>query len=506
MGIPDEFLITTHRTERELSKVTASGHSRNEILQNLYDRLKYHDVDKANLWAAELVASCQSELVWSKLIAFVSQQINSQNPDLPVLMLHTYTNCHGARAQSVSNCQQSRNAIAQMVTIIALSTKRAVNMERIGERDRDFEYMSSMFLSRNTDLADQVFLDGDPIALKYPVNEFLLHVTKAYRARKADRSQGLVRSGEAQLRPLYWLAWLLDWDTQMTAKKNQSLEFRCAHRPSHLYDDKVAHDLVWLVWDALFGVANRINLSRVSDRLNSLHGLYTLHFVRGKKRERRFLLYNAVHTIVHDPDPTNVFIDRKRVLRTVAGINAVYRSIALNCANWETTERSNTIRKYVSLTNRCENADTTRPEDDVSDSGSAVEIYEEVLHAGTPPKAPNKTMEQQLADREAEYEPTLYKKTQTVGLRETAPGTAQKVSVTCDSKSVLSKNHIALPVSCSRGTGFCVVPNSDASLRCSNVSKVSASEDFVVVTIGESAECTAPSPSNGGGSEYAHRG
>ncbi len=501
MGIPDEFLITTHRTERELSKVTASGHSRNEILQMLYDRLKYHDVDKANLWAAELVASCQSELVWSKLIAFVSQQINSQNPDLPVLMLHTYTNCQGARAQSVSNCQQSRNAIAQMVTIIALSTKRAVNMERIGERDRDFEYMSSMFLSRNTDLADQVFLDGDPIALKYPVNEFLLHVTKAYRARKADRSQGLMRSGEAQLRPLYWLAWLLDWDTQMTAKKNQSLEFRCAHRPSHLYDDKVAHDLVWLVWDALFGVANRIGHTRVSDRLNSLHGLYTLQFVRGKKRERRFLLYNAVHTIVHDPDPTNVFVDRKRVLRTVAGINAVYRSIALNCANWETTERSNTIRKYVSLTNRSENADTTRPEDDPSDSGSAVETYEEVLHAGVPPKAPNQTMksmEQQLADREAEYEPTLYKNAQKFACpRETASGTTKKVSVTCDSKPALSRNHIALPVSCSLGTGFCVVPSVDASLRCTNVPKMGASEDFIVVTIGESAECAASSSPNG---------
>ena len=168
MVIPDEFLVRTNRTEKELARVTASGHSKNEVVQMLYDRLKYHDVDKANLWAAELVASCQSELLWSKLVAFVGQQVNSQNPDLPSLMLHTYANCQGARAQSVGNCQQSRNATAQIVTVIALSTKRALSWEKIGERDRDFEYISSIFLSQNTDLADQVFQAGDPVGAQIP--------------------------------------------------------------------------------------------------------------------------------------------------------------------------------------------------------------------------------------------------------------------------------------------------------------------------------------------------
>ena len=491
MTIPDEFLIRSHRTERELSRVTASGHSKNEVVQMLYDRLKYHDVDKANLWAAELVASCQSELLWSKLVAFVSQQINSQSPDLPSLMLHTHSNCQGARAQSVSNCQQSRNAIAQIVTVIALSTKRAITWERIGERDRDFEYYSAMFLSRNTDLADQVFLDGDPIALKYPVNEFLLHVTRAYRARKADRSQGLVRSGEAQLRPLYWLAWLLDWDSQMTAKKNQLLDFKCANRPSHLYDDKVANDLVWLVWDALFGIANRIDSPRVSDRLNSLHGLYTMQFVRGKKRERRFLLYNAVHLITHDSEPTNVYIDRKRVLRTVAGINAVYRGIAATCTSWENTERTNTIRKYVTLANSAENEPSTRHEDDASDTDCAAEVYQEVLSAGVLP-LPNRSlpesMEEQLAARQAEYEPTEYKG---LLLKQATPRQSNWTSIVKASKPSNSqtKDHIALPVSCSRGTGFCVVSCTDALTRpMMDPKKGTSEEDILVITIGESTE------------------
>ena len=227
------------------------------------------------------------------------------------------------------------------------------------------------------------------LALKYPVNEFLVHITRAYRAWKADRTHGLIRSGEVQLRPMYWLAWLLDWDSQMTAKKNQSLEFRCATRCSHLYDDKVASDLVWLVWDALFGIANKIGCSRVSERLKSLHGLYTLHFARSKKRERRFLLYNAVHSIIYDPDPKNVYIDRKRVLRSVAGINAVYRGVAMNCTGWETLERSNTIRKFVSLAGNTQDETTTRHEDEASESDSAAEVYHEVLCAGVPPRPKN---------------------------------------------------------------------------------------------------------------------
>ncbi|CAL5225127.1 g7905 [Coccomyxa viridis] len=497
MTIPDEFLIRSHRTERELSRVIASGHSKNEVVQMLYDRLKYHDVDKANLWAAELVASCQSELLWSKLVAFVSQQINSQSPDLPSLMLHTHSNCQGARAQSVSNCQQSRNAIAQIVTVIALSTKRAITWERIGERDRDFEYYSAMFLSRNTDLADQVFLDGDPIALKYPVNEFLLHVTRAYRARKADRSQGLIRSGEAQLRPLYWLAWLLDWDSQMTAKKNQLLDFKCANRPSHLYADKVANDLVWLVWDALFGIANRIDSPRVSDRLSSLHGLYTMQFVRGKKRERRFLLYNAVHSITHDPEPTNVYIDRKRVLRTVAGINAVYRGVAANCTNWETTERTNTIRKYVTLANSAENEQSNRHEDDASDTDCATEVYQEVLYAGLSPMPRQpESLEDRLAAREAEYEPTSYRGVNVQSEPRKPPsGTAKAITMTCKPK--ITTDHIALPVSCSRGTGFCSVSRADALSRQQSYPETRAPEDYIVVTIGVPAEGAAqPSASD----------
>ena len=73
------------------------------------------------------------------------------------------------------------------------------------------------------------------------------------------------------------------------------------------------------------------------------------------------------------------------------------------------------------------------------------------------------SLEKELAAREAEYEPTLYRGAQSkVNLSSCK---SCSVSVPDDTQRARCDDRIALPVSSSRGTGFCMVASADALPR-----------------------------------------
>ena len=63
MVMPPQFQVKCKRSPKELTKVTVSGYSKTEVVNNFVDRMRFHDVDNAHFWAAELVSSGHGNVV-----------------------------------------------------------------------------------------------------------------------------------------------------------------------------------------------------------------------------------------------------------------------------------------------------------------------------------------------------------------------------------------------------------------------------------------------------------
>ena len=318
-----------------MAKVTAGGFSRTDVVANMLDRVRFHDVAKAQFWAAELVVSGHAELVLSKLVAFMSAEVHAQNPRLPS-KLRTLVRRAVAAAPDMSaaaNVQEVRDAVAEAVMLLCLSTKKAWKPPKIAESDFEPAGFKSRILSSGSPYV--TLRAQDPPELAVPLNELATHALEQQR-QAADRF-GLLTRRDCRACPQFWLAWILEMDKRASGRgSGHELAMRCAPRHLARYDAKHDADGVWAVWEVLLKLVDDVGTPAAQGQVRSLLALYAHGFAKGRKGERRSMLFHALSyvTAAHAPDRPDT-VDRVAVLRTVASVNFVYRSVAAEVLAWE---------------------------------------------------------------------------------------------------------------------------------------------------------------------------
>ncbi len=350
MTIPPQFCCEkTSRTIKDLNRVTISGYNKAEVFTKLFERIRYHDVDKANFWAAELVCSGHTWGLLQKLIAFAGHEVNINNPRLPSRLLCRINLCKEYMSNDPlqdRNKQEIRNLISEITSVLSLSSKKPCKLPKIGEVDFEVEYLSARIISKSTSLANQILLPEDPEDLIVPVNELATHIV-LLRRQTADKLSLLTRDVGA-LDPYYWLSWLLEWDKQMTSRKLKDVDYRCASRKNSAYDDKLSMDIVWVVWDTILRLNETFQDSSVFNQVESLYHLFTIDYARGKRIERKFLMSNAVQLLTTPSIPCpDVSIDHKKVAKAQALINLTYAAIIQEGREWEDKFRDQKVAQYV---------------------------------------------------------------------------------------------------------------------------------------------------------------
>ena len=353
MTVPHAFMVSTSRSAKDLSRVTISGYSKNEVVTKMLDRIRVHDTEKANVWAAELVCSGLTDLVVHKLIVFVSSEIHINNPMLPLYVMRLCKTILSLCSSDLLRCRNSqslRNTVCTLITLACLATKKPHALPKIGELDFELDYIKARIVSRSTSIADQVLKEDDPKDLTVSINELATHIV--LKRRTARDKFGLLTREAGSLDPAYWLAWLLEWDKHMTSRRLKDVEYRCAARPEISGDAKTATDCVWVVWDLLLRLADSFDHQPTSNSILALHDLYKLGFTRGKKTERKCILLHAVKLLVGvDVDwERSVEGDRPRSLRAVAHINFIYEHIRKEANLWEHKYRKDKISQFIDTT------------------------------------------------------------------------------------------------------------------------------------------------------------
>lgn len=355
MSIPKKYYVNSFRSAKELNTVTISGYKKAEVFNKLLERIRYHDLHTANSFAAELVCSGHAETILNKIIAYSSQEININNPGLPVLLRDRWRYCksimvdakHGYDPSFDRNKQELRNVIAEIVSIICLSTKKPTKFPKIGEIDFEPEFIISKTISRSTSLANQILRDDDPKELMIPTNELATTIIQMMKYKSDD---SVITREVGQLDPYYWLAWLIEWDKHMTSRKMKDIDYRCSPRKHIAYDDKISTDSVWVIWDVILKLSNTFftENSEPAQQIEALYDMFVIDYTRSKRAERKYLIYHAVQYLTNDMDYSkNIFIDRKRILRVQAFINMTYAEIAEQSREWESTLRRNKIGELI---------------------------------------------------------------------------------------------------------------------------------------------------------------
>lgn len=485
MVIQPDFQVHTHRSDKELLKVTIGGYNKTEIVNKLLDRLRVGDVAKTNTYAAELVCSGQTEILLNKVLAFASQENSVQNPHLPRILWRNYIKYYmlstSEPAPSHRNNQELRNLVSEVVTISCLSPKSPLKFPKIGELDFELEYIKSRTVSTDTKMAEQVLRQGDPRDLTLPINELAVHILLK-RQHNGDKFT-FMTSEASKVSPEYWMAWFIEWDKNVTSKKFSDLEYKCAPRTSKAYDDKFSYDCVWVAWELFEKLAEGIGDRRLITTIKCLYDLYTFGFTRARKTERKFLFHQAIQYLTKDVDwHSDPFVDRRKVIRMSAQVNFLYQAVAKQSRAWEEQYRQANIARFVTSRTIDKRAEPVPRVNDIT--AIAREVVYTSQHANADPQP--LTIEEEYRNRDYE-QPSKVSQYELFKERQRLEQQQQSVVEEPQLEPLVvftpPENTTPLPVFCSEGAGCVFVPKGQARRICEKVTVEPGGNTIKEVTI-----------------------
>jgi hypothetical protein len=96
-----------------------------------------------------------------------------------------------------------RLLLCELISMLILSKKRKLNtLPKIKKEEFVIDTFKSKLESKNNNLTEQIFIDGDPSEIKIAVNEMAYHIFNSNTSKS-----------------LYWLSWILEWEKVNTKKE-----------------------------------------------------------------------------------------------------------------------------------------------------------------------------------------------------------------------------------------------------------------------------------------------
>jgi hypothetical protein len=115
-------------------------------------------------------------------------------------------------------------------------------------------------------------------------------------------------------------------------------------------EPKLSHDLVWIIWDALFYYVKQLENPFLEKTMTSLFSLFSLQYTNACCKKRRYMLYFAVSLCTEHADLTVELVANKKMVElAVNNINNIYRQIKKNEVSPGTDYLFNGLNKQSEL-------------------------------------------------------------------------------------------------------------------------------------------------------------
>lgn len=307
--ISNTTLIEDSRLLKDFKDQVFGGYKLSQASQALDKALSEDKMEPALHWSAQLLLSGYVNPSWTKLLSFASKNINIYNPQLPEFILNRNTTWYSIVDNvkySKDNILQLRNhptirlLVAEMVSVLILSKKRKINqLPRIKKEEFLIDNFKSKLESKDNNIVDGIFQDGDPSEIKIATGEMTYHIFNN-NINKA----------------LFWFNWIMEWE-KINSKKYGKYE--CASRPLKGVDTKFQKDVVWLIWSVIHklrGIKFSITGKGLNKQIESLWELYCNKFTSSSRlRKQSFIIWSFLYLTETTTIDNNItLIDRPQLL------------------------------------------------------------------------------------------------------------------------------------------------------------------------------------------------
>ena len=313
--ISDTIRITDSRTIKDFKDQTFGGYNILQASSALEKALIEDKLEPALHWCLQLFLSGILNGLWSKLLSFISKNINIYNPSIPEFIYNKNQQWESIIDNikfTKDNVLQLRNhptvrlLLAEMIAVIILSKKRKLNLlPKIKKEEFIIDKFKSKLEAKDNKIIEKHIFDEDPSEIRIAVNEMANHIYNK-NTNKA----------------LYWLNWIVEWE-KINSKKYGKYE--CALRTIEGVDSKYYKDVVWLIWSVIHKI-NKLNIpitfgglinSGKNNRdiqIQSLWKLYTNKFTSSTRSKKQLYIIWSILYLTETIDYNIQLIDRPKML------------------------------------------------------------------------------------------------------------------------------------------------------------------------------------------------
>lgn len=323
MNIPEPYCVCTAQFRKQKDKKrTVSGYKKTAVVATLRKSLLGGDVSRSIQWAVELHMSGYEKTVWNTCFTIMSKHIHRENPLLPVYMERQYTQHISQLAiREPMNNQQSRNRIAEVIAVIALSHKCKL---AVPKKKKLVQFHSRQY-APSTSFLSGIWRDDDLPEIRVACNEI------AYQLSKEDHT------AETQGIALFWLHWLIQWDKRETTmwrkakKKGKNPTTQCSMRRNKYILKEYATDYIWILWNLVLHSCTSRKNKNLTVICSCLFRLFC-HDYKTSKRSKNMMYLQHALLLVLDTIPRIrftqiVFQHYSVVVQSVLNINILYRDV-----------------------------------------------------------------------------------------------------------------------------------------------------------------------------------
>lgn len=337
----DVFQINDIRQQSHFRGISFSKYKKSDVKREFISSLLNGRVEQACNWAAELVCAGHYLELWENILYYCAKHIHLGNPKLIFYIEKRYSVFKNIISQGnyvspldLRNNQTVRNIFAEVVCILCLSTKKhsfeVIKINRVEEFD--ITQMTERLKAPSMEFIKPIFMNEDPKEIFIPMNEF------AYNISKGKKNTVFA---------CYWIEWILEFEAICKKRKTYCI---CALRPFVSVDPKCSHDLVWIIWDALFYTVKELGNPFLEKIMDSLLSLFSLHYTNACCKKRRYMLYFAVSLCTETADLNVELVSNKKIVElAINNINNIYRQIKKNEESPGTDYLFNGLNKHREL-------------------------------------------------------------------------------------------------------------------------------------------------------------
>lgn len=310
--------INDIRSPAEFRGISFSKYKKTAVKDAFIENMLNGKIEPACNWAAELVCAGHYLELWENILYYMAKHIHVGNPKLVCYLEKRFIVFKNIMSSEVTspldhrNNQTIRNMFAEIVSVLTLSTKKhsfeSIKINR--EEEFDMTQMTERLVAPSVDYIKPLFRPKDPKEVYIALNEFAYNLS-------AGRRNTVVAC--------YWIEWIIEFDT-ICKRRKQVCE--CEMREFVVVERKLARDLIWMIWDALFYYMKERGSPLVEKVMGSLLTLFSLHYTNACCRKRRYLLYFAVSLCTEQVNPATDLVSDMRVVElAVKNINSIYKTI-----------------------------------------------------------------------------------------------------------------------------------------------------------------------------------